>query len=142
MPLCLKARYLAHFCALSSLMTINEPLMSARIYCTCMPDVSTLLYEIRSQDYGEAVHASLNRDLDRMKSWTGKRKVIFQPSNCKAMCIPRKWNPTRRNLIFSFIKLAEKNDLEILGVALDWKLIRTKYVSNIAARVGQKLGAL
>lgn len=58
------------------------------------------------------------------------------------MSIPRKWNPKRRDLPFSSIKLSEKNELEILGVAVDCKLIWTKYLSNIAARVGQKLGAL
>ena len=59
------------------------------------------------------------------------------------MSIPRKWNPTRHDLLMtSSIKLAEKNELQIWGVAVDCKLIWTKYVSNIAARVGQMLGAL
>ena len=58
------------------------------------------------------------------------------------MSIPRKKKKKRRDLPFSSIKLSEKNELEILGVAVDCKLIWTKYLSNIAARVGQKLGAL
>ena len=53
----------------------------------------------------------------------------------------RKRNPTRRELFFGSTKLAEKNDLEILGVAVDCKLIGTKHVSKIAATAKQKLGA-
>ena len=59
---------------------------------------STLFYKIRSSDDGEAVSASLNRDLDRMKSWADNWKVTFEPSKCKAMTISRKRNPTRCDL--------------------------------------------
>ena len=46
-------------------------------------DDSTLFCEIRSCDDGEAVAASLNRDLDRMKSWADKWKVTFELSKYK-----------------------------------------------------------
>ena len=77
-----------------------------------------------------------------MKSWADKWKVTFELSECKAMTISRKLNPTRPDLLFGSTKLAEKNELEILGVTVDCKLIWTKHFSNIDARAGQKLGAL
>lgn len=121
MPLYLKARYLAHFCSLSSFVT---QAMSARIHYTCM------LMTPLSSDDGETVTSSLNRDLDRMKSWADKRKVTFEQSKCKTMTTSRKRNPTRRELFFGSTKLAVKNELEILGVAVDCKLIGTKHVSK------------
>ena len=96
-------------------------------------DDSTVFCEIRSSDEGEAVTASLNRDGYTMKSWADKWKVTFEPSKCKAMTISRKWNPTRFDLFFGSTKLAEKNELEILGVTVDSKLTWTKHVSNVAA---------
>ena len=77
-----------------------------------------------------------------MKSWADKWKVTFEPSECKALTNSRKRNPTRVDLFFGSTKLAEKNELELLGVTVDCKLIWTKHVSSIDARAGQKLGAL
>ena len=68
--------------------------------------------------------------------------MTFEPSKCKAMTFSSKWNPTKRDLFSGSTKLAEKNELEILGVTVDCKLTWTKHVSNIAARARQKLGAL
>ena len=88
------------------------------------------LYADDSTLDGETVTSSLNRDLDRMKSWADKRKVTFEQSKCKTMTTSSKRNPTRRELFFGSTKLAEKNKLEILGVAVDCKLIGTKHVSK------------
>ena len=68
--------------------------------------------------------------------------MTFEPSECKALTNSRKRNPTRVDLFFGSTKLAEKNELELLGVTVDCKLIWTKHVSSIDARAGQKLGAL
>ena len=68
-----------------------------------------------------------------MKSSADKWKVTFEPSKCKAMTISRKRNPTGCDLFFGSTKLAEKNELEILGVTVDCKLTWTKNVSNVAA---------
>ena len=57
------------------------------------------------------------------------------------MTISRKRNPTRRDLFFGSTKLAEKNELEILGVAVDCKLTGTKHVSKIGARAKHNPGA-
>ena len=59
--------------------------------------------------------------------------MTFEPSKCKAMTISRKWNPIRFDLFFGSTKLAEKNELEILGVTVDCKLTWTKHVSNVAS---------
>ena len=105
-------------------------------------DDSTLFCEIRTGNDSKAATASLNRDLERMRMWADKWKVTFEPSKCKALTISRKRNPTREDLFFGNTKLAEKDELEILGVTIDKKLTWTKHISNIAARAGQKLGAL
>ena len=70
------------------------------------------------------------------------RQVTFELSKCKAMTISRKRNPTKLDLLFGITKLAEKEELEILGVTVDSKLTWTKHISNVSSRVGQKLGAL
>ena len=68
--------------------------------------------------------------------------MTFEPSKCKALTISRRRNPTRLDLLFGSTKLAEKEELEILGVTIDSKLTWTKHISNITSRAGQKLGAL
>ena len=40
---------------------------------------------------------------------------------------------TKRVLFFGSTKLAENNELEILGVTVDCKLTWTEHVSNVAA---------
>ena len=105
-------------------------------------DDSTLFCEIKSTDDPKAITASLNRDLEKMRTWADKWKVTFEPSKCKAMTISRKRNPTRLDLLFGSTTLAEKDSLEILGATIDSKLTWAKHISNIASRAGQKLGAL
>ena len=105
-------------------------------------DDSTLFCEIKSTDDPKAIVASLSRDLKKMRIWADKWKVTFEPSECKAMTISRKMNPTRLDLLFGRTTLAEMDELEILGVTIDSKLIWTKHISNVASRAGQKLGDL
>jgi len=106
-------------------------------------DDSTLWARIRSASERDAVVASLNRDLDRMKAWADKWKVTFEPEKCKAMVLSRKLkNPTVPDLFFGNCKLEVKDKLEILGVTIDSKLLWSKHISNIAKKAGQRLGAL
>ena len=105
-------------------------------------DDSTLFCENKATDDPEAKTASLNRDLERMRIWADRWKVTFEPSKCKAMTISRKTNPTRLGLQFGTTELAEKEELEILGVTIDSKLTWAKHISNISSRAGQRLGAL
>ena len=105
-------------------------------------DDSTLFCEYKATDDPEAKTASLNRDLDKMRIWADRWKVTFEPSKCKAMTISRKRNPTRLGLQFGTTELAEKEELEILGVTIDSKLTWAKHISNISSRAGQRLGAL
>ena len=61
------------------------------------------------------------------------------------MTISRKRKPTKLDLLFGTIKLAEKEEIEILGVTVDSTLTWTwwtKHISNVSSRAGQKLGAL
>ena len=104
--------------------------------------VTTLFCEITSTDDPEALTGRLNRDLERMRIRADRWKVTFEPFKCKALKISRKRNPTRLDLLFGNTKLAEKEELEILGVTIDIKLTWKKYISNISSRAGQRLGAL
>ena len=54
----------------------------------------------------------------------------------------RKRNSTRLDLLFGNTKLAEKEELEILGVTIDNELTWAKHISNISYRSGKRLGAL
>ena len=105
-------------------------------------DDSTLYAEIRTGAESAKQTASLNRDLHCMKMWADKWKVTFEPSKCKAMTISRKRNPSTLDLYFGDCKLAQKEELSILGVTVDSKLTWGKHISNTTARAGQKLGAL
>ena len=49
--------------------------------------------------------------------------------------------PTKLDLLFGTTKLAEKEELEILGVRVDSKLTWTKHISNVSSRAGQ-MGAM
>jgi len=104
-------------------------------------DDSTLYATIRPGDR-KAVEASLNRDLQRIKAWADKWKVTFEPSKCKSMVMSRKRPPSKLDLFFDNCKLTQNNDLEILGVKLDSKLVWSNHISAIATRAGQRLGAL
>ncbi|KAI8489530.1 hypothetical protein Bbelb_326970, partial [Branchiostoma belcheri] len=46
------------------------------------------------------------------------------------------------DLFFGNARLADNDELEILGVTVDKKLTWAKHISNIGARAGQKLGAM
>ncbi|KAI8502616.1 hypothetical protein Bbelb_193180 [Branchiostoma belcheri] len=105
-------------------------------------DDSNLFCVIKTGDESRAATESLNRDLQNMSNWAVKWKVTFEPAKCKAMTISRKRNPTRSDLFFENTRLAEKDELEILGVTVDKKLTWAKHISNIGARAGQKLGAM
>ena len=104
-------------------------------------DDSTLSAIIRPGDRN-AVEASLNRDLHRIKAWADKWNVTFEPSKCKSMVMSRKRPPSKLDLFFDNCKLTQNNDLEILGVKLDSKLVWSNHISAIATRAGQRLGAL
>ncbi|CAH1244388.1 Hypp7294 [Branchiostoma lanceolatum] len=58
------------------------------------------------------------------------------------MAISCKRCPTKTDLFYGNTMLAENDELEILGVTTDSKLTWTKHISNIAAKAGQRLGAL
>ncbi|XP_019618294.1 PREDICTED: ATP-binding cassette sub-family A member 1-like [Branchiostoma belcheri] len=105
-------------------------------------DDSNLFCVIKTGDDSRAATESLNRDLQNMSNWAVKWKVTFEPAKCKAMTISRKRNPTRSDLFFGNTRLAEKDELDILGVTVDKKLTWAKHISNIGARAGQKLGAM
>ena len=77
-----------------------------------------------------------------MKAWADKWKVTFEPTKCKAMTISRKRTPSMLNLFLGTVQLANKDELDILGVTFDKKLLWSKHISNISTRTGQKLGAL
>ena len=85
--------------------------------------------EITSTDDSEALTASLNRDLERMRIWADRWKVTFEPSKCKALTITRKRSPTGLDLQFVNIQLVEKEELEIFGVTIDNKLNWTKHIN-------------
>ena len=55
----------------------------------------------------------------------------LEPSKCKALTISKIRKPTRLDLIFGNTKLAEKEELEILGVTIDNKLTWIKHISHI-----------
>ncbi|KAI8485838.1 hypothetical protein Bbelb_363900 [Branchiostoma belcheri] len=105
-------------------------------------DDSTLYYVVRTNDDRASAAVSLNRDLERMRIWAEKWKVTIEPTKCKTMTISRKRSRARSDLFFGNTKLAEKDELEILGVTIDNKLSWTKLTLNTAARAGQKLGAM
>ncbi|KAI8518904.1 hypothetical protein Bbelb_021610 [Branchiostoma belcheri] len=105
-------------------------------------DDSNLFCVIKTGDDSRAATESLGRDLQNMSNWAVKWKVTFEPAKCKAMTISRKRNPTRSDLFFGNTRLAEKDELEILGVTVDKKHTWAKHISNIGARAGQKLGAM
>ena len=50
-------------------------------------DDSILFAEVRTANDSSATTASLNKNLQRMKTWADKWKVTFEPSKCKAMTI-------------------------------------------------------
>ncbi|KAI8480817.1 hypothetical protein Bbelb_414520 [Branchiostoma belcheri] len=105
-------------------------------------DDSTLYCVVRTNNDRASAVMSLNRDLERMRIWAEKWKVTFEPTKCKTMTISRKRSRARSDLFFGNTKLAEKDELEILGVTIDNKLSWTKHTLNTAARAGQKLGAM
>ncbi|KAI8518836.1 hypothetical protein Bbelb_020930 [Branchiostoma belcheri] len=107
-----------------------------------LPSNISKVMEAVTGDDSRAATESLDRDLQNMSNWAVKWKVTFEPAKCKAMTISRKRNPTRSDLFFGNTRLAEKDELEILGVTVDKKHTWAKHISNIGARVGQKLGAM
>ncbi|XP_071823189.1 uncharacterized protein [Apostichopus japonicus] len=71
-----------------------------------------------------------------------KLPICISGSVTKALTISRKRNPTKLDLMFGNTKLAEKEELEILGVTIDSKLTWAKHISKVSSRAGQKLGSL
>jgi hypothetical protein len=59
----------------------------------------------------DAVAASLNRDLRRMKVWSDKWKVTFEPTKCKTMVVSRKWKPSKLHLYFRDSMLVANDEL-------------------------------
>ena len=105
-------------------------------------DYCTLFAPIKSVCGTASVIASLNRDLDQMRSWAAKWKVTFVPTKCKAMVLSRKRQPTSPVLRLGQYKLVVKKELDILGVTIDSKLLWSRHISDISKRAGQRLGAL
>ena len=81
-------------------------------------DDSTLYAPIPSPKDSNRVAASLNRDLDRMKSWADRWIVTFEPTKCKSMIVSRKRTPSSINLYLGDCQLAVQDKLEILGVII------------------------
>jgi hypothetical protein len=79
-----------------------------------------------------------------MEVWSDKWKVTFEPTKCKTMVISRKRNPSKLYLYFGDYMLAAKpkDELEILGVTTDSKLVWSRHLTNISSRAGQKPGTL
>ena len=105
-------------------------------------DDSTLYCKVDSLSKRADSAASINRDLDKLKAWADKWKVIFEPSKCQAMVVSRKRNPFDLKVYFDNTEVTVTNELKILGVTFDSKLTYKKHLGNVSGRAGQKLGAL
>ena len=85
-----------------------------RAHCICVQ--MTPPYSVRSDPV--MITDVLMRNLTRkkMRNWTDKWKVTFEPCKYKDLIVTRKRNPTRSDLLFRNIKLPHEDELEILGI--------------------------
>ena len=105
-------------------------------------DDSTLYAPVRSPDERDKVTASLNRDLGEIKAWVDKWKVTFESTKCKATVLSRKRHPFSPNPFFSGYNLPLQNQLDILGVTFDSRLVWSRHLSKISETAVQRLAAL
>ena len=105
-------------------------------------DDANLFSIFENQNQSQMAADSMNNDLSKIKAWSDKWKVIFEPQKCQAMVISRKRSPSVCNLIFNGVPIPLTNEIKILGATFDSKLTWKKHISNVAGRAGQKLGAL
>lgn len=104
-------------------------------------DASTIYAPVTSLN-GPNVAASLNKDLENIRRWADTWKVTFEPSKCKAMVLSRKRLPSCPDLFLGATRIDLCEQLNILGLCIDRKLLWTNHLSNICKRAGQRLGAL
>ena len=100
-------------------------------------DDLTLFYEIKSNDDPVAKTARLSKDLERMKNWTDRWNVTFEPSKCNAMTISRK-RTHQPSWIFCLVtpNLQKKRSWKSL-LTIDSKLTWTKHCMRLSGVSGR-----
>uniref|UniRef100_UPI00398F61D1 uncharacterized protein n=1 Tax=Pristiophorus japonicus TaxID=55135 RepID=UPI00398F61D1 len=86
----------------------------------------------------EAVHASMQQDLNNIPAWADVWRECYLPLKCQAMTISNKRESNHRPLTFSGITIAESPIVNILGVTIDQTLKWTSHINTVAIRTGAK----
>lgn len=105
-------------------------------YSSCM--LMTLLYfaPIKYVSESASVKASSNRAFEQMRLWAAKWNFTFAPTKCKVMLLSRERQPTTPDPYLGQSEMTVEQDLDILCITVERKLLWTSHISSISQRVG------
>ena len=107
-------------------------------------DDSTLMAVVPSTGVRVAVAESLIRDLGRVSEWCDLWGMKLNATKTKTMIVSRSCTvqPQSPPLTISGTVLKESDDLVILGVTFDSKMIFEKHLRSVSRAASQRLGIL
>ena len=107
-------------------------------------DDSTLISPIPRPADRLSVACSMNRDLDRIRSWCLRWGMVVNPSKTKGLLVSRSRtvNPVLPELVLDGSVVEMVGQLKILGVYLDRKLTFEHHIRSVASAASSRVGIL
>ena len=128
------------FCPLLFLLFINDITILELI------DSSLILYADDLLLY-RAIHSDsdyelLQRDIDKLYTWSEENHLCFNPTKCKYLVIPRKRNPLQPtvNLNINSTVLSKVDHIKYLGVWISGNLLWNKHIDVMCKNARKNLG--
>ena len=107
-------------------------------------DDSTLMAVVPSPGVRVAVAESLLRDLGTVSEWCDLWEMKLNENKAQTMIVSRSRTMHRQSppLTIGVTVLKESDDLVILGMTFDFKLIFEKHLRSVSRAASQRLGIL
>ena len=84
----------------------------------------------------------LQRDLDRLQTWSAKWGLSLNPTKCKTLTVTLRRAPVQTAYYINNIPLKGVSEMRDLGVVVDSKLNFASHVSRIVSQANRALGLL
>ena len=141
---CQECRRAVFFCRLLFLLYTTELFSILKNKLKGYADDSTLIAVVPSPGVRVSVAESLSRDLMKVSEWCDLLGMKLNASKGKTMIVSRlrTMHPQSPALTIGGTVLKESDDLVILGVTFDSKIIFEKHLRTVSRAASQRLGIL
>jgi hypothetical protein len=126
------------------LIFINDIFSQVESCLDLFADDSSLHHVISSRAERYSVANTINRDLKKLADWASSWLITFNAKKTKVLTISNARDAAvgHPQLVFQGHRLPEEANITLVGVTINQHLTWGDHIKTIAARAGQRLGAL